>query len=164
MSSLAHKALRPIAVFEAFKGAIVLIAGFGLLSFLDRDNEVYAERIIRVLHLNPAGHYPQIFIAAMARLEDSHLWALAGFAAVYAGIRFAEAYGLWHARRWAEWLAALSGAVYVPVEIYELWHRVTWLRVTALVINVAVVAYMAWLLTENRRKQAAAEKKLTAAG
>ena len=163
MSSLAHKALRPIAVFEAFKGAIVLIAGFGLLSFLDRDNEVYAERIIRVLHLNPASHYPQIFITAMARMEDSHLWALAGFAALYAGIRFAEAYGLWHGRRWAEWLAALGGAVYVPVEIYELWHKTTWLRVGALVINVAVVAYMAWLLTENRRKQDAAEKKLTAA-
>jgi uncharacterized membrane protein (DUF2068 family) len=50
------------------------------------------------------------------------------------------------------------------VEIYELWHRVTWLRISALVINLTVVAYMTWLLTENRRKRAAAEKKLTAAG
>lgn len=164
MSSLAHKALRPIAIFEAFKGAIVLIAGFGLLSFLDRDNEVYAERIVRVLNMNPAGHYPQIFITAMARLEDSHLWALAGFAALYSAIRFIEAYGLWFERRWAEWLAALSGAVYVPVEIYELWHRVTWLRLSTLIINLTVVAYMAWLLSENRRQQAAAEKKLTDAG
>ena len=164
MSSVAHKFLRPIAVFEAFKGAIVLIAGFGLLSFLDRDNEVYAEQIIRHLHLDPAAHYPQIFIVAMARLEDSHLWALAGFAALYAAFRFVEAYGLWYARRWAEWLAALGGAVYVPIEIYELVHRVTWLRIGALVVNLLVVAYMIWLLTENRRRQAAAEKKLTAAG
>ncbi len=164
MSSVAHKFLRPIAVFEAFKGAIVLIAGFGLLSFLDRDNEVYAEQIIRHLHLDPAAHYPQIFIMAMARLEDSHLWALAGFAALYAAFRFVEAYGLWYARRWAEWLAALGGAVYVPIEIYELVHRVTWLRIGALVVNLLVVAYMIWLLTESQRKRAAAEKKLTAAG
>src|SRR4051812_16175731 len=37
VSSIAHKALRPIALFEAFKGAVVLVAGFGLLSFLGRD-------------------------------------------------------------------------------------------------------------------------------
>ena len=154
--TIAHRALRPIAVFEACKGAIILIAGFGLLSFLDRDNEVFAERIIRALHLNPASHYPQIFIVAMARLDDSHLWVLAGLAALYALVRFAEAYGLWFERRWAEWLAALSGSIYVPVEIYELVHRVTWLRVSALVIILVVVAYMVWLLTESRRRHAAA--------
>ena len=152
MSSIAHKALRPIAIFEAFKGAIVLIAGFGLLSFLGRDNEEFAQQIIRHLQLNPAKHYPQIFITAMSRLNDSHLMAIAGFAALYAIIRFAEAYGLWYERRWAEWLAALSGGVYIPIEIYELMHRVTWLRAGALIINLIVVAYMVWLLTESRRR------------
>src|SRR3954468_8269397 len=93
VSSIAHKALRPIAIFEAFKGAVVLLAGFGLLSFLGRDNEEFAEKIIRHLQLNPAKHYSQIFITAMSQLNDSHLVALAGFAALYSIIRFAEAYG-----------------------------------------------------------------------
>jgi uncharacterized membrane protein (DUF2068 family) len=155
VSSVAHKALRPIALFEAFKGAVVLIAGFGLLSFLGRDNEEFAELIIRHLQLNPAKHYPQIFITAMSRLNDAHLLALAGFAALYAMVRFAEAYGLWYERRWAEWLAALSGGVYVPIEIYELLHRPTWLKVAALIVNLMVVAYMVWLLTETRRRRAA---------
>ena len=158
MSSVAHKALRPIALFEAFKGAVVLIAGFGLLSFLGRDNEEFAEQIIRHLQLNPAKHYPQIFITAMSRLNDAHLLALAGFAALYAFVRFAEAYGLWYERRWAEWLAALSGGIYVPIEIYELMYRANWLKVAALIINLMVVAYMVWLLTENRRRRAAAMK------
>ncbi|HVZ65721.1 MAG TPA: DUF2127 domain-containing protein [Lacunisphaera sp.] len=162
MKPVAHKALRPIAALEAFKGFMVLVAGFGLLSFLDRDNEVYAERIIRVLHLNPAHHYPQIFIAAMARMEDSHLLALAGLAALYSLVRFIEAYGLWFERRWAEWLAALSGGIYVPLEIYELIVRATWLKFAALVINLVVVAYMVWLLTETIRKRHLAQKKLTA--
>lgn len=158
MSSVAHKAIRPIALFEAFKGAVVLIAGFGLLSFLGRDNEEFAEQIIRHLQLNPAKHYPQIFITAMSRLNDAHLLALAGFAALYALVRFAEAYGLWYERRWAEWLAALSGGIYVPIEIYELLYRANWLKVAALIINLTVVAYMVWLLTENRRRRAAALK------
>jgi uncharacterized membrane protein (DUF2068 family) len=160
VSSPAHKALRPIATFEALKGAIVLIAGLGLLGFLDRDNEVFAEQLIRHLHLDPAQHYAQLFIMTMAQESDSQLMALAGFAALYAALRFVEAYGLWYERRWAEWLAALSGGVYLPIEIYEIVHRVTWIKCAALLINLIVVAYMVWLLTESRRRQAAAEKQL----
>ena len=146
------KGLRTIALFEAAKGAIVLIIGFGLLSFLGRDADVFAEHLVNRLHLNPAHHYPQIFIQAMADVTDSKLWALAGLAALYSAIRFAEAYGLWYSRRWAEWLAALSGGVYIPVEVYEIAHRASWLKIGALVINLAIVAYMVWLLTENRRR------------
>ena len=39
-----------------------------------------------------------------------------------------------------------AGALYVPVEIYELVHHATWLKVVILVTNLAVVAYMAWAL------------------
>jgi uncharacterized membrane protein (DUF2068 family) len=158
LSSVAHKALRPIAVFEAFKGALVLVAGLGLLGFLSRDNGAYAEQIIRQLHLDPARHYAKLFIMTMAEESDSQIMAFATFAAFYATVRFVEAYGLWHERRWAEWLAALSGGVYVPIEIYELVHRASWIKFGALLVNIAVVAYMAWLLTEGRRKHAAAEK------
>ncbi len=158
MSSPTHKALRTIALFEALKGAIVLVAGFGLLGFLDRDNEAFAEQIIRHLHVDPAQHYAKIFILAMAEQTDSQLMALAGFALIYASVRFAEAYGLWHERRWAEWLAALSGGVYVPIEIYELAHRATWIKAGALTLNLIVVAYMVWLLTERVRQRAAAQK------
>ena len=160
MSPVAHKALRPIALFEALKGAIVLIAGFGLLGFLDRDNEVFAEKIIRQFHLNPAHHYPRIFITFMGQVNDTHLMVLAGFFALYALVRFVEAYGLWFERRWAEWLAAVSGGIYIAWEVYELFQKLTWLRAGALAVNLVVVAYMVWLLTENRRRRAALHVKI----
>jgi len=164
VKSIAHKGLRPVAMLEALKGVVVLVAGFGLLSFLGRDNEIFAERVIRHLQLNPAHHYPQIFITAMARLEDSHLWMLAGVAAFYAAVRFVEAYGLWYERRWAEWLAALSGGIYIPLEVYELFRRPTGLVVAALFMNVIIVGYMAWLLSESRRRRAAMEKAAVVEG
>jgi uncharacterized membrane protein (DUF2068 family) len=114
----------------------------------------FAEELIRHLHLDPAGHYAKLFITTMAQESDSQLMAFAAFAALHAAVRFAEAYGLWHERRWAEWLAALSGGVYIPIEIYELIHRVTWLRSTTLVVNALIVAYMVRLLTEKRRHRA----------
>jgi uncharacterized membrane protein (DUF2068 family) len=150
------KGLRVVALFEALKGAIVLIVGFGLLSFLGRDAEIFAERVINRLHLDPTHHYPQIFIKAMSEVTDTRLWLIAGFAALYATVRFVETYGLWHARRWAEWFAALSGAIYLPIEVYELIHRATWLKLATLVVNLAIVGYMVWLLTEARRERRAA--------
>ncbi|MFI5335479.1 MAG: DUF2127 domain-containing protein [Opitutales bacterium] len=152
------KGLRAVASFEAFKGAIVLIAGFGLLTFIGRDAQRLAEEFVHRTHLNPAHRYPQIFLRAMAHVTDAHLWLLAGLAALYALIRFIEAYGLWRARRWAEWFAALSGSVYVPIEIYEVILRASWVRVTVLTVNVAIVGYMVWLLTESRRLHRLEEK------
>jgi uncharacterized membrane protein (DUF2068 family) len=70
---------------------------------------------------------------------------LAGAAfAVYAIIEGVEAVGLWYAKRWAEYLTLIVTASFLPLEVYELAHRVTVFKVIALVINVAVVAYLLW--------------------
>jgi uncharacterized membrane protein (DUF2068 family) len=57
-------------------------------------------------------------------------------------VRFVEAYGLWHARAWAKWLAGASAAIYVPFEVAELYARVTWLALGALTVNVVIVGMM----------------------
>ena len=73
------------------------------------------------------------------------------FAATYGLVRFIEAYGLWHERRWAEWFATVSGGIYIPFELYELFHRVSWISVGALVINVLVVFLMSYALTRKNQ-------------
>ena len=152
MPAATHKGLRAVALFEALKGIVVLVAGFGMLSLLGRDAAALAERLIHRLHLDPAGHYSHIFLIMMGDVTNQRLWLIAGFATLYSTIRFAEAYGLWHERRWAEWFAALSGAVYIPIELYELILKVTWLRFATLAVNLLIVGYMVWLLTERRRQ------------
>jgi uncharacterized membrane protein (DUF2068 family) len=62
--------------------------------------------------------------------------------AVYALIEGIEAVGLWYQRRWAEYLTFIVTTSLLPLEIYELAHRLTPFKVIALVINVAVVAYL----------------------
>jgi uncharacterized membrane protein (DUF2068 family) len=145
--------IRAIAVFEAAKGALVLLAGFGLLGLLHRDVQAVAERLVRFSHLNPASKYPQIFVDAATRVTDAQLWWLAGGAAAYAVVRGFEAYGLWRGRAWAEWLALVAGGLYVPVEYYHLWHRFTWLKLAIVALNLGVVAVMAYAL-RNRAEQA----------
>ena len=145
--------LRMIAVFEAGKGLLVLAAGFGLLGLLHRDVEAIAERLVRFGHLNPAGKYPQIFLDAAARVTDTRLWLLAGGAGVYSVVRLVEGYGLWKGRPWAEWLAIAAGGLYVPVELYHLWHRFTWFKLAVLGGNLAIVAYLAYALRHRREQE-----------
>ncbi len=131
-----------MAAFEATKGLLVLVTGVGLLSLLHHDVQLAAESVVRHLHLNPARHYPRVFLEAAARVTDTRLWLLASGAFGYAAVRGVEAYGLWRARAWAEWFAILSGALYVPVEIYELVHDATALKAGVLLVNLAMVGYV----------------------
>jgi uncharacterized membrane protein (DUF2068 family) len=76
---------------------------------------------------------------------------LAGFAMLYAAVRWIEAYGLWLGRRWAEWFAVASGVIYVPAELYELSRSVSWTKLLLLAANVCIVAYLIYVLWNSRR-------------
>jgi len=138
--------VRSVALFEAAKGLIILLAGCGVLSLIHTDAQAVAEELVSHLHLNPANRYPRIFIDLAANLSDSRLWMMAGLAFLYSSLRFIEAYGLWRYRAWAEWFAALSGAVYVPFELYELAKGVSPLKLVTLAVNLFIVIYMSQVL------------------
>ncbi|MCC6764301.1 MAG: DUF2127 domain-containing protein, partial [Deltaproteobacteria bacterium] len=82
------------------------------------------------------------------------VWLALG-AAGYAVLRLAEAYGLFHERVWAEVLGAVSGAIYVPLELLELSRRPTWLGAVILVVNVAIVVVMVRALQHQTSRRPA---------
>ena len=129
-------------MLEAAKGALVLVAGFGLVRLVHHEGDQVADLLVSHLHLNPANQHARIFVELLADLASGRLWLLAALALTYACVRFIEAYGLWRNRAWAKWFAALSGGIYVPFELYELYLGLSWLKLGALIINVAVVGYM----------------------
>jgi uncharacterized membrane protein (DUF2068 family) len=139
------RALRAVAIFELAKGLAVLLLGFGVVSLVHRDAWDAAENLLRVLHVSPEHHYAQVFLNLADNVTDAKLWAVAAGAAAYSTIRFIEAYGLWHARPWAEWFALVAGALYLPFELYELLRRPSLLHATVLVANLAIVLYMLFL-------------------
>ena len=146
-----RRGLRVVAIFEGAKGGLVLITGFGLLAFIHRSLHNAAEELVRHLHLNPARHYPRIFLDAVARVTDTQLWLLALSAILYVVVRFIEAFGLWHRKRWAEWFGALSGGIYIPVELFELARGYSWVKLTVLAVNLAIVAYLGYELSASGR-------------
>jgi len=143
--------LRIVAGMEAMKGLLVLLAGCGLLTVIHKDLHLAAVHLVQALHFNPAKHYPSIFIDAADKVSDVQLWMLALSALLYSAIRFVEAYGLWNKMQWAEWFGLLSGAMYIPLEIFETSREFTWPRITVLLVNLGVVGYLGDALLKSRR-------------
>ncbi len=139
--------LRSIATFELAKGLVVLLAAIGVALLVHREDPWdIADSLLRLLHISPDSHFAQLFLDWADTLTDARLYAVAAVAAAYSFLRFLEAYGLWYAKAWAEWIALISGAMYLPFEIYKLVHRVNWFHAGVLLINAAIVVYMAYLL------------------
>ncbi|WPC72416.1 DUF2127 domain-containing protein [Vibrio porteresiae] len=144
--SKSTKGLKAVASLEACKGVLSLLVGLGLHVLAGKNLEHVAVSLVHHAHLNPASHYPSIFIHAMTQVSDGKIKLLAFGALVYALIRFVEAYGLWKALVWTEWFALVSGAIYLPFELYEMVTKPSLLGVGVFVINIVVVAYMASLI------------------
>jgi Predicted membrane protein len=139
------KGIRTVALFEAFKGIIVLLAGFALLRLVHRDLQSIADQIVRHLHMNPARHYPRIFLDAVAGISDSRIKYLAAFAFLYSVVRFIEAYGLWHLKSWAEWFAILSCGIYIPIELIGLFRHANIIKGSIFVINLFIFLYLIYV-------------------
>ncbi|HEX3623082.1 MAG TPA: DUF2127 domain-containing protein [Acidimicrobiales bacterium] len=87
------------------------------------------------------------FVRQLQHIADVHrhtLIVLLVTASIYAVLEGAEAVGLWRQRRWAEYLTAIATAGFLPLELHELASRVTVGRVLALIVNLAVLAYLLW--------------------
>ena len=123
----------------------MVLVEIGLLSLVHKDAGAIAENFVRHLHMNPEHRFAHTLLHAAGTMTDARLWALAGGAAAYSTVRFVEAYGLWHARVWAEWFALLSGTLYLPWELYELVDKQTPLRWAVLGINLAIISYMLYI-------------------
>ena len=67
--------------------------------------------------------------------------------ACYGLVQLAEGIGLWLAKRWGEYLAAVATSAFIPLEVYELVHHASMTKSFTLVFNIAVVV---WLIYSKR--------------
>lgn len=63
---------------------------------------------------------------------------------LYALIEGAEGVGLALRRRWAEYLIVFATGLLIPYEVWEVFHKVTLFRAGGLLLNIAIVAYLAY--------------------
>jgi uncharacterized membrane protein (DUF2068 family) len=143
-----HDAFIKVIIVERIGKAIVLLAlGVGLLvaghkGWLDSWAD-YAEN---QLNLDVGrGIIMQLLLKLLVYIGAfNHITLLAVSAIVYAALEGTEGVGLAMRRRWAEYLTVIATAILIPYEAYEVVSHPTLFKVGALLLNVAVVGYLAY--------------------
>jgi uncharacterized membrane protein (DUF2068 family) len=139
--------LRTVAFVEALKGVLALVAAYVLIRLIRRDVDFgeAAEHILYFFHISTHHRISQQFLNAADKMSDTSIATILALAGPYALLRFIEGYGLWRQRVWAEWLAIVSGCLYIPFEVWKLIRHPNQLHVVILTVNILVVLYIGWV-------------------
>ena len=72
---------------------------------------------------------------------------------IYASLDLIEGIGLYFEQVWAEYLTLAITASFLPWEVFEIFRRVTPVRVGLLAVNAAVLVYLLKLVIERGRRR-----------
>lgn len=138
-----------IAAFKFLKGLGLLALGIGALKLLHKDLAAVAEHWIDVFRVDPHNHYIQRLLEKLPMIDQRKLKEISIGTFIYSAIFLTEGIGLAFRKRWAEYFTITTTASFLPLEVYELAKHVTFPRGIALLINLAVVAYLVRELRRN---------------
>jgi len=153
-ASVSHsRGLQLIAAFKLLKGFALLAVGIGALKLLHTDVAALVERWIGVFQVDPHNHFIHKLLEKLSILDDRRLKELSVGTFIYAAIFFTEGIGLALGKRWAEYFTIIVTSSLLPLEVYALAKHASVGEVLALVINLAVVAYLVRELRRTRDPQ-----------
>ena len=139
-----------IGVFKLFKGISLLIVGFGLLRLLHRDVAAVAEHWIEILRVDPDNRFIHRALLRIFNVTPKQLKELSAGTFVYAAIFLTEGTGLLARKHWAEYMTLISTGLFIPLEVYEIYHHFTLLKAAVTLVNVLIVWYLAWRIRNKR--------------
>ena len=144
--------LRVIAIDRVIHFVILTALGVGVLAIAGNADAIRTRfyRVLTDLQNGVAGGAVQNgrhvgFLHALDKVLSLRAGAVheLGIALlVYALLEGLEAVGLWLTKRWAEYLTFIVTTLLIPLEIYEIIHRGTPLKVIGFLINLVVAAYL----------------------
>jgi uncharacterized membrane protein (DUF2068 family) len=144
--------LRVIAVDRAFHFVILMLLGIGVIAFAGNESSLRDAyyRILTAIQGGVAGGPVQTTghvgilheLDKLFTLRSGTLREVGAALLAYGLLEGVEAVGLWHGKRWAEYLTFLATTILLPLEIYEIIHRQSALKIIGFIINLAVVIYL----------------------
>jgi uncharacterized membrane protein (DUF2068 family) len=155
MPERAHRSrgLWIIAAFKLLKGLALLAVGIGAHNLINKDLDEVVDHWVDFFRIDPNNHYIHGLLERFTNLDPHRLKALSFGTFFYAAVLLTEGVGLAMGKRWAEYFTIIVTSSFIPLEIYEIARHITVMKVVLLLINLAVVAYLA---VEVRRYRSSA--------
>jgi len=142
--------LLPWIAAERGVRAIVLIAvGLVLVTHPHANWASEVSQLAQRLGLDPKDNWIQRLINDVRKINANQDVVFGAIALAYGVLEGAESYGLWTRRRWGEWLTVVATSLLLVPELWELTKSATLLKIGALLVNLAVVAYLLWRLRKT---------------
>src|SRR3989338_7019852 len=139
-----HDTFLKIIIIEKFAlGIIAALLSFGVISFINKDMEVFANQIVDYFDLDMDNSYIEAVITRIGMIKNGTIIGVSIGMVSYASLNLAMGYGLHMRKRWAEWLTVIATALFIPFEIYEIIQEQTLIRIGILILNCAIVYYLA---------------------
>lgn len=138
-----------IAVYKSLQALLFIAIGIGARHMLHRDVADELAMLADHLRFNPESRFVNFVLDKASLLNDPLLRRIGAVAFSYAGVSLAEGIGLYLEKAWGEFLTLFITASFLPWEVFEVFHRNTWVRSSLLAINVLVLFYLAKLVAQR---------------
>ena len=143
--------LRLLAIERWVRGAILLLLAAAVFKLKSTQASIkqYVDRDLKALkpffdqiHFNVSDSATIHAIEKVLNAKSSTLNLIAFGILFYALLQVVEGIGLWVLKRWGEYVAVVGTTLFIPLEVYELTDKISWLKIGALLVNVAAVLYL----------------------
>jgi uncharacterized membrane protein (DUF2068 family) len=145
-----------IGVFKILKAALFLAAALGVLSVVHKDTQSELKKVLRVFRISGDRIAVKKLLVSADVMDAPRKKVVSLILAIYAVLFATEGTGLLLRKRWGEWFTAILTSTGIPLEIYELSHRPSALKVTVLALNVIIVGFLVFHLQRTSRQRRAA--------
>lgn len=151
MKHKAHdRGLLLIGLFKLAKSIFFFCVGIGAIHLLHKDLGDVVMRLAMALKFDPESRFVGLLLNEVDLIDVHRLKLISLGTFAYSAVALTEGVGLVLEKVWAEYLTLILTISFLPWELYELARRPNWFRLSLLLINLAVLAYLLWLL---RRKK-----------
>jgi len=137
-----------IIAIKLLKGASFVALAILAYTLSDHDLPAEYRQWLHYLHLNPERRFWADLAMQVGSLTEVRvLWVAVG-TLMYSLFSLVEGVGLMFRVGWAGWLSIGESAFFIPIEIFELVHRPSWVVLVVLALNIFIV----WYLFANRHR------------
>jgi uncharacterized membrane protein (DUF2068 family) len=153
-----NKFLILIAAYKGLQALLFVAVGIGALRLLHKDIGDVFETLRDSLHFSPESRFVNFLLDKATLVNDPMLRRIGAAAFIYAALSLGEGIGLYLEKAWGELLTLGITASFLPWEIFEVFRRVTWVRIGLLIINTLVLLYLLKLVASRRKPVADPEE------
>ena len=145
--------LRILAVERLVRGSLFVLLSFAVHRFSTAQDSLKklfdedlpaAKPLADKLGIDLQGNFIVKHLRSSLETRHGTLTVITLFLLIYGIVQMVEGVGLWMLKRWGEYVAVVATSAFIPLEIYELYERITVVRVGALVFNLAAMVYLVY--------------------